>query len=329
MNLRKLYTGLVLSVLLVLPQLARAQGADLSAALGGAWWGMSVDEFLTLHRDRMLEEYRTSVAGLDDPMAIDNVRRANDAAYNEIAGSLETFESLRTGYEMSAIGGEVVGGQGQQMVTVRTDTTQQYFIFTADRLSKAAVVYGLEPLDYIGFEGFVERLEQLYGRPLTSNYEEDDIGIRHLRNAAWEDGATRLRAEDRSQMFASYVLVYTDATVADLRADVTQTTRALRSNSGSSVTDMLRTIEERGTTSSGGEHAVDALIGGAPEVDLTLGRPPSLTGEGEGSADGREATALDDDEELDDAEQISRPRRTDDGDDDEDEDDDDGGVTIY
>lgn len=329
MNLRSSYAALVIAVLLALPNLARAQGADLSAALGGAWWGMSSEEFLTLHRDRMLEEYRTSVAGIDDPLAIDGLRRASDEQFNTISGSFEAFDNLRTGYEMSAIGGEVVGASSQSMVTVRTDTTQQYYIFTGDRLTKTAVVYGLEPLDYIGFEGFVERLEQLYGRPLTSNYEEDDIGVRHLRNAAWEDGATRLRAEDRSQMFASYVLVYSDATVEDLRVDVTQTTRAMRSNSGSSVTDMLRNIEGRGTSSSSAGSVVDDLIGGAPEVDLSLGRPPSLTGEGEdeGSGEGRASTALDDDEDLDDAEQISRPRR---GEDDEDDDeDDDGGVTIY
>lgn len=314
------------------PAGAAAQSDDLASALGGLSWGATSDDILSWHRESILEDYRTNIAGLNDPIEIDRIRRGSDEDYDEVADSLETFDTTRTGYEVSVIQGEIVGGRGQSMITVREDVTTKYYVLTGDTLSKMIVVYDLESLNYMGFEGFVERLEQLFGRPESSDYEEDDLGIRQLVRASWSDTVTRLRVEDRSDMFASYILVYTDASRDDLTVDVSAVRSSTRPSSGRNLGDLVNRLESEGSSSGGNEDVVDQILGTRTEVDLNLGRnADNATDEGE-PGDPTTASALDDDEDLDDAEPLERPTRptrpsgtttTDDGEDDDD------GVVIY
>lgn len=316
------------------PAVASAQSDDLASALGGLSWGVSSEDILSWHRESILEDYRTNIAGLNDPIEIDRIRRLSDESYNEIADSLEPFETTRTGYEVSVIQGEIVGGRAQSMITVREDVTTRYYVLTGDALSKMIVVYDLESLNYMGFEGFVERLEQLFGRPESSDYEEDDLGIRQLVRASWNDTVTRLRVEDRSDMFASYILVYTDASREDLTIDVAAVRSSTRPSSGRSLSDLVNRLETEDDGSGSNEDVVDELLGTRTVVDLNLGSDDDVVDDA-AMGDPTQASALDDDEDLDDEAPLERPTRstrpstTTTTDTDTDDGDDDDGVVIY
>lgn len=287
---------------------AAAQSATLSDALGGFTWGMTSAALLASQQETMMVDYRASIAGMNDPIAVDRMRREADVRFNVIRDSLTTFDTPRTGYEVSVIAGEIAGGRGHSMVTLRDDVTTRFFVFHNDQLRKLMVVYDLPTLDFIGFEGFVERLGQLFGRPEDSAYATDDIGRRTLTRVSWSDRTTRLRAVDRSQMFASYLLVYTDSTIADETIDVADTARATRPSGGRNLGDMVRRLESQGPSSGASTDIVDQITGRPVEVDLTMPGAASTAPTAVEDPNGA-ASALDDEEELEDGPRRTRPER--------------------
>ncbi len=152
-------------VALALAAPAHAQSTELSSALGNLSWGDAPSDLLADRRAQIMDDYRVAIRGLRDPIEIDRHRARADDRYEEVADSLESFPELRTGYEVSVIRGEIAGAHDQSMVSVREDLTTLYYVFTGEELTKLMVVYRLEDLDWVGFEGFIERLEQLFGRP--------------------------------------------------------------------------------------------------------------------------------------------------------------------
>jgi hypothetical protein len=287
-----------------------AFATELGSVLGALQWGDTPERVLDVERERVLEDYRIRIAGLNDPLEIDRIRRQSDEQVEGLRASLEPFDGARTGYEVSVIAGEIRPGAEQSMMTIRDGVTTRYLVFSTGRLSKYMVVYDQASLDYVGFEGFIERLGQLFGPPGSSDFEANDIGVRRLVRALWTDGQTRLRVVDRSGMFASYLLVYSDATLADDVHDVTATVRANRPSGGRNIGDMVRRLETEGAGSSGEqEDVVDRITGREIVVDTTRGLVPTTAASDEDS-DAPRTTALDDDEDLETIERQVRPSRS-------------------
>jgi len=317
-----------LSLVVAVPSAAQT---DLSAVLDELHWGASSEQVISVERERLLDAYRASIAGINDPLRIDRERRSAEDRINEFRDSLEIFDTARTGYEVSVLGGEIVGGQGQSLLMTRRDVTTMYYIFTHDALTKVVVVYELSALNYIGFEGFVERLQQLFGRAEASDFEEDDIGRRMLRRASWSDPQTRLRVEDRSRMFASYVLVYSDAARSDITVDVGSVSRSTRPSGERNLGDVVRRLEsDPNATATSNRNVVDSIIGSRVEVEINVGSGRDARTVAVGGTGG--SSALDDDDDLGpDVPQLARPTssgRTRGSSTTSDSDSDDG-VTIY
>lgn len=323
-----------LSTLVALVTLAMSQSpavaqAALSDELGGLSWGATMEEVLEVKREEILDAYRTEIAGLRDPIQIDRLRRVADESFDAIENSVRHFDGDRTGYEVSVIQDEVRAGAGQSMLSVRAEWSTEYYIFHQDGLAKLVVTYDQASMNFLGFEAFVERLEGVFGGPQSTDWRVDDIGVRHMTRAVWEDVDTRVRVEDKSNMFASYLLVYSDLTVdeaagADATADATNRPSGTR-NIGS----LIRRMDDETAGTRDNSAVVDDIIGAETEVELRLRVDDDTiadinTGGGE--------SALDDDEVLEDVERLERPsraRRSDDEDEEEvDGGDDDGGL-IY
>lgn len=293
--------------------LAAPAGAQspFSVALDGASWGDSMETVLAIHHDRILAEYRTSIAGVRDPIQIDRMRRESDERYRAIADSAETFDGARTGYEVSVIQDEVRVGAGQSMFAVRDEYSINYFVFADDALAKVIVTFDQASLDFLGFEAFVGRLEAALGGPESTDWRVDDIGVRHMTRAVWSDGTTRVRAEDKSRMFASYLVVYTDASRDE--APVAEGTRphqvVNRPEGTRDIGSLIRRMDGESTGARDNSAAVDQILGAPTEVELRLRSDAEVLADREAEA-AAQGSALDEDEELEDVDQVERPRRS-------------------
>ena len=241
-------------------------GSSLSGILQGLQWRASTAEVLEHYQALYLEDYRAEISGMRDPLLIDSVRRAHDQRYERVEQSLESFDGARTGYEVSVLGGEVVAGHNESMLTVRTDNAMLYYLFTADQLYKVVVAYNSSYLGGLEFESFLDQVERRYGPPIASEVDETATGIRYLARAKWEDGDTRLRVENRSNLFGTFVMVFTDLALEDT---VTAARGAGRTDSAVAVSERVRQLsQERG--GGAGTDIADQIIGAPTVVELTV-----------------------------------------------------------
>jgi hypothetical protein len=269
--MKRLKTTLFIVAALAMPMSASAQDdtleSGLSRILQGLEWGSSHDIVLAYYRQDYLEDYRSDIAGLRDPLRIDEIRRHHDARYERVADSYQVFDSNRTGYEVSVLGDEVVAGNAESMITVRTDNAQLYYVFATDRLFKIAVAYNSNYIGGLQFEAFLDQVERRYGPPQASEVEERSTGARYLARARWEDGVTRLRVENRSHLFNTFIMVFSEPVLEDrnnnLRGSQTRETSSV------DVSALIRDIQS-GTGSATSADIADTIIGVPTEVNLTV-----------------------------------------------------------
>jgi hypothetical protein len=301
------------AMIVVLLHAPAASGQDAYVeALGGLSWGATPDDVLAHHRERVMARYRLDIAGIRDPIAIDRLRRQAEQRVREMDESHERFDGQRTGYEVSVLQNELVVGTGMSMMTIRQDETVRQYVFVDDALRKMIVTFDQASLGYVGFEPFVNQLSAVLGGPSDTEWREDDIGVRQLVRAVWTDGETRIRAEDKSRMFASFIVVYGDASHADdastVSADASPGGRANRPGASRDVGALMRRIDPGEDRPRDNTAIVDDLIGGPVEVELRVRSDEEVFNEDGERLDGA-ASALDEEDELEDVEQEERPRR--------------------
>ncbi len=313
------------STVCIAPSSASAQAA-LSEELGGLSWGASMEDVLAVKREQILDEYRAEIAGLRDPIEIDRLRRIADEEFNTIEASIREFDGVRTGFEVSVIQDEVQPGVGQSMVAVRAEWSTEYYVFHNDRLAKLLVTYDQASLNFLGFEAFVERLEGVFGGPDATDWRVDDIGVRHMTRASWQDVDTRVRVEDKSSMFASYLLVYSDLTIADTPTESAVAGQANRPTNTRNIGSLIRRMDEDTEGTRDNSSVVDSIIGAPTDVQLRL-RVEEGAIAGASSPDG--GSVLDDDEVLEDAERRERPSRPSRSSGEEEEEEEETGGIIY
>lgn len=304
------------------------------AALNGLDWGATSEEVLAHQRELIMDHYRTDIAGIRDPIEIDRMRRDAEDDYLQIESSYVEFDANRTGFEVSVIQDEVRAGAGHALLSVRDDWSTYYFVFLDDTLRKMVVTYDQASMGFVGFEAFVERLESALGGPTATDWEVDDIGVRQMTRATWEDEAARVRAEDKSEMFASFLLVYADPTLVEEAPAEREIGRTVRPAGTRDIGAMIRRIDENADEETrDNSDVVDELLGSRTEVEIQLPADAVLNAEPtEGEASGPTVSAMDDDEELEDAERLERrdrPSRNDDDEEEEETVEDDGGEIIY
>jgi hypothetical protein len=226
----------------------------LNRELGGLRWGASSAEVLRSVREELFEAYRVSIAGVNDPVAVDRLRREVDDTFRRLEQSVERFDAPRTGYEVSALAGEVVGGVGQSLLTVRSAGgaagRTRYFVFANDRLVKLIIPSSIASLDFMSFENFEASLAEQLGRPTDRETVLDELGIRQLVRAKWTDGVTTARIENRKAAVDSYVVVYADATFVE---PVAAPGVASPAAPATRVGDMIRGLRPRGAGDGSGQ----------------------------------------------------------------------------
>ena len=295
---------LMLAVCLLLPREARATD-PLDAILGDLSWGAPASAVLEAEREQIMDAYRLSIAGEADPLVVDQRRREADAVYATIVESLVALDNGPSGYEVSVLRGELALGAQQSLLRVRDDLLDRYYVFEADALRRIVVVYDQADLQYVSFEPFVERLEPLFGPPASTVVTPDELEIPTLRQAAWQGETTRLRVENRSEMFASYILVYDDASWTPPQPSGTPSATPSRGNRAA-IGAIMNRIEAEGSTTGTNETVVDQLTGTETTVELRI-RTTESEGSGESASASDEAVAAEPEEST--PTRTSRPSR--------------------
>ena len=206
---------------------------DLTESIGNVAWSATPVEVLADYREQMMTRFRKASSGNVDPIRVEELRKEVDASIKRASESLESLEGERTGYEVSVIGGEVLGQRGLSMITIRPTASLtgnfQYMVFSEGRLSKVLIPYGLVAMDYMSMEQFMAVQSEKYGPPDSVDFRRDENGVKLVHQAVWSDGVTRLRLLERRADLQSHLIVLEDATKPMVSVPVDATVRPRRS----------------------------------------------------------------------------------------------------
>lgn len=247
-----------------------AAAEPLDSLLGTLNWGDSAETVLETLRERVLAGYRVEVAGIVDPLQVDRIRRRADDRIEAIESTFRQLDGARTGFEVSAISGEIAAGAGIGLINARWPEGHIYYVLQDNALRRLMVV--LEPTQFGGldFEELAEALDARHEVPGERGDALDDIGRRNLMRMTWTDDSTTLRLENRQDMFHSWLLVVSDVTwdgpVPEL-ADPTPPAERLR-GSRRSVSDLIQGLES--SEAANQDTLIDNLFGTDIEVRTML-----------------------------------------------------------
>lgn len=252
-------------VLLIVPQTAMA---DLGGILGEIEWGDDSEEVVEKLRAHKLDEVRNDSRFAGNPSAMQRARQQALDRVRAIGDSYYELEGEHTDYDMSVISGEFTPNNDESLLRVRDHVAHRYYFFLDGEFYKLTVAYDADHVENIGFEAFINRVQQQYGEPSSTEFDGDS-----LSQATWEDGEFKLRVDDRSDYFGTYTMTFSD------RARVQRLNRDGREFGGnheepdegpSAAAQRVEAVtgpsEQRERQS-----AADALIGGVGD-DVTLGR---------------------------------------------------------
>lgn len=236
----------------------------LSNVIEGVSWHVSSEEFLDSYYRHLMSTYRTNIAGMRDPLMIDDIRREYEDQYERVLNSHEQFDGTRTGYEVSVLGREIAAGNDEGMYTLRTDYANVYFVFSADRLFKTVIAYNESLLGEMPFGEFVEILEAKYGPADSTDIEYDEMSLPYLARAEWQRTETRLRVENQSNLFGAFILVFSSTDLED-RVSRLRGPSGASEQTGVSVSDLIQSLGQGGNIEQENSNIADEIIFQEPE----------------------------------------------------------------
>ena len=188
--------------LVLAPQVAMA---DLGSVLGEVEWGDDRDTVLEKLRAAKLDAVRNDPQFQGNPGALQRARQQTLDRLRRVEDSYYELEGRRTDYHMSVVSGEFTSNNGESLLRVRDRVAQRFYFFLDGEFYKLTVAYDTDHVANIGFEAFVNRVQQEYGEPASRDYDGDE-----LRQVTWEDGEFKLRVDDQREYFGTFTMTFSD-----------------------------------------------------------------------------------------------------------------------
>lgn len=217
---------------------------ELSRSMGEVRWGMTRAEVQKLLEKGIADKFRPKLAAARDALQEDQLRDAAREEIRSLRASYASFDGTRTGWDASFLRDEFTHGNGESMVVLKDDNSQNFYFFFNDHLWKWFKAFNAEVFEGQTFEQFQAAIQRRFGNGKENTGELSPGGAqRHW--IEWQDENSRLRAVDQTSFYGFYCLVFEEkATLGRLAS--------LRPSSG----------RER----RGGDSLVDAVTSGDHEV---------------------------------------------------------------
>ena len=189
---------------------ADARQSDLEKTLGTIEWGDSHEAVIDKIKNSLLEKMRSEKSLQYDRIDMQQARERVLDTVEQIRESYDTIEAKAGGYHTSVISDELHRDGNDSLLRVKDPHAQRFFIFENDKLYKLVVAYSNEYLENISFKQFLVQTGRKYGRPDEIKYTQTVGGKRQLHKASWSSEMTRLKLQNYSDYFDTFVMVFSD-----------------------------------------------------------------------------------------------------------------------
>ena len=286
LKMQHMGSRLTIAVLLLLSGFAHAQDeaatkkaddgtkSGVSAILGTLDWGAAHPSVLTQVKADIDARYqdRLEVAA-GDTLAIDRILREKTEEFKTVKKTFTRFTGQRTGYESSLISRDFDAAGDEAVLVVEQEDAQRYYFFKGDQLWKVLLAYNSSVSSRVPFDDFLKKVKGAYGGALHVEWYTPKGGTKRVRSATWEDDATVLVVEDRTDFFGTFVMKYLEKSEGAAREAALAQKKAAEAQpqADPQMESMLDDIT--GGSDDDGGNVVDEMTGSSADVDLESGKP--------------------------------------------------------
>lgn len=247
---------------------AAEESSELKSALKNLDWGDSKSEVLEGLKKQKLGKLRERKDLRHDRVKMQRARKRAIEDFNRIKDSYTELKGDLTRYKVSVIADEFTKNNNEALLKIDDKVAQRFFFFADGSLYKMVVAYKQNYLDGVGFESFVGKVSNKYGRPDETNYGKVD-GEKTLLDAVWTQGRTRLRAKNQKEFFGTYSMVFADKSRIDRMASKDKSFGGSDKDKAQ-ISNRVESLKKDSGTDAN-EKIVDGMVGEDVEVDLSHG----------------------------------------------------------
>lgn len=192
----------------------------LEQSMGEIQWGWSPKQVYRHLKANIEASYREPIAKTTDAIEEDRLRHKTAEEAREIRDSYLEFDGTPTAYDSGYLKGEFTHKNGESLLRVRTENTQDFFFFINDRLWKRYRAFDSSVFEGATFDEFGQALQQRYGR---AKQKSGVLGAGAVSTQwyEWKEPRILARAVDNNEFYGFYCLILEDpktaAQIAKLR----------------------------------------------------------------------------------------------------------------
>ncbi|MDH3656005.1 MAG: hypothetical protein OEN21_17210 [Myxococcales bacterium] len=197
--------------------MARAGSASaLEQSMGDIQWGWSPKQVYRQLKKEIEASYQEPISKTTDAIEEDRIRHKMAEETREIRDSYLEFDGTPSAYDSGYLKGEFTHKNGESLLRVRTENTQDFFFFINDRLWKRYRAFDASVFEGASFADFGSALQKRYGKAKTKSGVRTP-GTPSTQWLEWKQPRVLARAVDNNEFYGFYCLILEDPkTVAQL-----------------------------------------------------------------------------------------------------------------
>jgi len=194
---------------------ARSPSA-LEQSMGDIQWGWSPKQVYRHLKKNIEASYQEPISKTTDAIEEDRLRHKMAEEARQIRDSYIEFDGTPSAYDSGYLKGEFTHRNGESLLRVRTENTQDFFFFIKERLWKRYRAFDASVFQGASFNDFGNALQGRYGKAKAKS------GVRAPGTASthwfeWKEPRVLARAVDNNEFYGFYCLILEDPkTVAQL-----------------------------------------------------------------------------------------------------------------
>jgi len=232
---------------------------EISRSMGDVRWGMSRADVQKLLEKGIADKYRPKLAEARDAQQEDQIRDAARQEIRTLRSSHTAFDGTRTGWDASFLRDEFTHGNGESMLVLKDDNSQNFYFFFNDRLWKWFKAFNAEVFEGQSFEQFQAAIQRRFGDGKENTGElSPGAGARHW--IEWQDENSRMRAVDQTSFYGFYCLVFEEKATLNQLASLRPSSGRERSG-GNSLVDAVTSGDHEAENHDESPNIVDRITG--------------------------------------------------------------------
>jgi hypothetical protein len=181
----------------------------LEQSMGEIRWGWTPKQVYRHLKAGIESSYQEAISKATDAIEEDRLRHKMTEEARQIRDSYFEFDGTPSAYDSGYLKGEFTHKNGESLLRVRTETTQDYFFFINDRLWKRYRAFDASVFEGATFDQFGQALQQRYGKATRKSGALLPGGAT-TQWYEWKEPRILARAVDNTEFYGFYCLVLQD-----------------------------------------------------------------------------------------------------------------------